>query len=304
VKVLKFDRTAPGALEDVVGTGVDALVDVIPYRAGDARQLRRLEGKVGTVIAISSAAVYAGSDGRGLLEMGNSERPVPIPESHPTIPSEDQSYAGRKAAIEELLLEQRAIPVTVLRPGAIYGERDFASREWYFVKRVLDRRDNVVLAYNGASRFHHVAAENVAELVRLALGKPGTRVLNAGDEEVRTVTQIARTVAALLNHQWEEVLFSGPPTPDAVGDTPWTTPKPFVLDMTAAREELGYRDVIAYEEALRRTCEWLERIAGGQRWQDVLPRAAEFYGGLFDYGAEDEFVARIRLSQPGSHERP
>jgi nucleoside-diphosphate-sugar epimerase len=296
VSAAKVDRNVPGALEDVVGSGVDALVDVIPYRDADALQLLRLEGKVGTVIAVSSAAVYADSDGRGLLEADSSERPVPIPESHPTIPSDDQSYSGRKAAIEELLLGQTAIPVTILRPGAIYGERDLASREWYFVKRVFDRRDKVVLAYDGASRFHHMAAENVAELVRLALEKPGTRVLNSGDEEARTVRQISETVAALMDHQWEEVLFSGPPTPEGVGDSPWTTPKPFILDLSAAREELGYRDVIGYEEALRRTCEWLERIAGSRSWQEVLPRAAEYYGGLFDYEAEDEFAARIKWS--------
>jgi nucleoside-diphosphate-sugar epimerase len=294
VSAAKIDRTVPGALEGVVGNGVDALVDVIPYRAADARQLLKLEGRMGTVVAISSAAVYAGNDGRVLLEAGDSERPVPIPESHPTIPPDDQDYAGRKAAIEELLLEQTAIPITVLRPGAVYGVRDLASREWYFVKRVLDHRDKVVLAYEGASRFHQVAAENVAELVRLALEKPGTRVLNAGDEEARTVTQIGRGVAALFKHQWEEVLFSGPPTSEGVGDTPWTTPKPFVLDMSAAREELGYRGVVGYEEALPRTCEWLEREVDPAKWQKALPRTAEYYGSLFGYEAEDEFIARMK----------
>jgi nucleoside-diphosphate-sugar epimerase len=297
VRFEKIDRGVAGAVEAAAGDGVDALVDVVPYHAEDASQVLRLEGRVGTIVVVSSASVYADNEGRPLLEGPHeSDRPVPFRESQPTVAPDEQSYSGQKAAIEGLLLRQTKIPATLLRPGAIYGEQDRSSREWYFVKRVLDRRDKVVLADNGASRFHQVAAENVAELVRLAVEKPGTRVLNAGDEEPRTVAQIGSAVAKLMGHEWQQVLFPGPPTASGVGDTPWTTLKPFVLDMMAARDELGYRDVISYEDALRRACEWLDETVDPEQWQVVLPKAARYYGGLFDYEAEDKFVIEGKWS--------
>jgi nucleoside-diphosphate-sugar epimerase len=289
------DRRVVGELDMAVGEGVDALVDVIPYRVEDARQLLSLEGRVGTIVAISSASVYAGSDGRSLLEgLGETDRPVPISESAPTAHTDTRTYSGRKAAIEELLLDQTQIPMTVLRPGAIYGPQDPASREWYFVKRVLDDRDKIVLAYSGGSRFHHVAAENVAELVRLAVERPGPRVLNAADEEAHTVAMIGRAVAKLMDHRWQETLLQGPPTDSGVGDTPWTTRQPFVLDMTAARRELGYRDVVSYENALLSACDWLQREVDPRDWEKTLPRAAEYYGSLFEYEAEDRLIAEMK----------
>jgi nucleoside-diphosphate-sugar epimerase len=292
VRLETLDRHVQGALEATVGDRFDSVVDVIPYGASDAQQLLRLAGRVDSIVAISSASVYADQAGRPLLDAPESERPVPIPESQPTVHPDAQSYAGRKAAVEAVLLQQDLLPATVVRPGAIYGENDLASREWYFVKRALDRRDKVVLADEGKSRFHQVAAANVAELVRLALGKPGTRALNAGDEVAHTVAEIGRAVIEIMDWRWKEVLFAGPPTPDGVGETPWTTLEPFVLDMDAARAELGYRDVLGHEEALRRVCDWLERTVDRERWQVTLPRAAEYYGGLFGYDAEDRFEYR------------
>jgi len=68
---------------------------------------------------------------------------------------------------------------------------------------------------------------------------------------------------------------------DTVGDHPWNIARPFVLDMTSAEIELGYKPVTTYERAVVRTVEWL---TGGE--------AAEV-DGLFDYEAEDRFLAGL-----------
>src|SRR5438034_2536092 len=82
-----IDRTGPGALEAAVGDGVDLLVDVVPFTPADAQQVAALRGRVGSVIAISSAAVYADAEGLTFdsQEQGLFPRfPVPIGERQPT----------------------------------------------------------------------------------------------------------------------------------------------------------------------------------------------------------------------------
>jgi nucleoside-diphosphate-sugar epimerase len=201
----------PGELERAA-EGVDALIDVVPYTPADGRQLAALAAGVESIVAISSAAVYGLGGERGPL-------PVPVPESHPTVPAGDGGYAARKRAVEELLLADGA-GATVIRAGAVYGPMTRHSREWYFVKRALDRRPAVVLARRGESRFHTVSAENLAELIALAAETPGSRVLNAGDPRPPTVLEIARAVAETMGHTWEEVLLSGPEH-GTLGDHPW-----------------------------------------------------------------------------------
>src|SRR5919197_1300807 len=118
----RVDRTAPGELE-AAAEGVDVLVDVVPLTLDDGRQLVSLAGRVGSVIAISSAGVY-----------GWTGLPVPVPERHPTVEPGDEDYATRKRAIELMLRDAPELRATVIRAGAIHGEASPAPREWHFVK--------------------------------------------------------------------------------------------------------------------------------------------------------------------------
>ena len=239
-----------------------------------------------------NAAVYADPAGRSLDEAregGVPEFRVPLTEREPTVPVGDETYSTRKVAIERALLGQDAIPSTLIRAGAIYGPGDLNSREWYFVKRALDGRRVVVLAHRGESRFQPTSVHNLAELIRLAAERPGRRLLNCGDPQAPSVAEIGRHIAAAMNREWTEVLVPGPPRA-GVGDNPWGVPHPFVLDMTEAEFEVGYRPVTTYERAVGETCEWLVSATEGRDWREALPGAAELYKDEFDYAAEDEYL--------------
>ncbi len=289
---VKLDRADDAALRAALGDGVDVLVDFVAFERAHAEQLLALEGSVRSLVVVSSASVYADSQGRSLENVNDGEVArfrVPLTEHDPTVPPGDDAYAARKRAIEQTLLARDAIPATLIRAGAIYGPGDAASREWYFVKRVLDGRRVVVLSHQGESRFQPVSVHNLAELIRLTAERPGRRLLNGADPEAPTVTEIGRHVGGALGHEWAEVLFAGPPR-NGVGDHPWGVPSPFVLDMTEAEFEVGYRPVTTYAKAIKETSDWLVAASEGRDWREAFPTAAKHYADQFDYGAEDAYV--------------
>jgi nucleoside-diphosphate-sugar epimerase len=283
---LTVDRTEEGALEAAVGDGADVLIDFAAFEPEHADQLLSLRGRVGSVVVLSSAAVYFPED-----EADFARLPVPIAERTETVPPGRNGYASKKRAIELALLEQDALPATLIRAGAIHGPWSTWAREWHFAKRVLDGRRAIVLAYRGESRFHPVSVHNLAELIWLAAERPGRRVLNAGDPEPPTVLEIGRAIAANLDHEWAEVLIDEPV--GNVGETVWSTPHPVVLDMTEAEFELGYRPVTTYEQALPETVAWLVEATRGRDWREVLPRSAEIMASAFDYAGEDELIKSL-----------
>ena len=289
---LVLDRADTEGLRRLTAEGFDAIFDIVAMSAADATQLTAVADQTGALIVISSAAVYADEKGDSLLN-STGPRPVPIAETHRAVAPDDESnYAASKSNVERIVLEESSCPVTVIRPGAVYGPGDLASREWHFVKRALDNRPWIVLAFHGRSVFHQVSSINVAALAVLAAERPGTRTLNVGDEHPRTVLETARLIALEMGHERTEYLIDAPM--DGVGETPWSTPEPLALDLTAAKE-LGFEPQ-GPGPSIASTCRWLVSMVGDFDWKEALPKAAKYYGDLFDYEAEDRFVATIPRS--------
>jgi len=289
LETILVDREEKGSLARAVGGGVDALIDTVAYDEDHARQLLEVQGDVGAFVVISSGSVYRDAEGRTLdeaAETGFPRFPVPIGEDQPTTAPGPETYSTRKVALEQTLLQRATRPVTILRPGAIYGAGSTHPREWFFVKRILDARRVVPLAWNGESRFHTSATANIAELVRVVLDRPGTRVLNAVDSEALTVSEIGAAVAASYGHEWRLPPIEGPPV-GGVGGNPWAIPRPIVMDMTRAGA-LGYRPVARYQEAVGDACRSIETLAAaGAVFPDYILK-------LFDYAAEDAFLQALR----------
>ncbi len=297
-RTIAVDRDEEGALEQALGDGCDLLVDVVAFGAPHARQLTALSGRVGSAVVVSTGALYTDARGRGFDTQGEPDGapvyPVPIPESQPTVPPGDGTYASRKAELERTLLDAGAdLPVTLLRAGAIHGPYSRSPRELYFVKRLLDGRRRRVLAFGGTSVFHPAHVANLAELVRLAALRPGSRVLNAADPDAPSVAEIGAAIDEVLGTDTETVLMPGPPGPDGVGDTPWSIEHPVVYDMSAAERELGYRAVTGYAGSLPATVSGLVGELEGRDWREAFPDLHRAYGpGLFDYAAEDAWLKR------------
>ncbi|MFE2374198.1 NAD-dependent epimerase/dehydratase family protein [Streptomyces sp. NPDC059398] len=301
VRTVRVDRDVDGALAAALGHGCDVLVDMVAYGTEHARQLVGLADRIGSAVVISSGAVYADAEGRSFDTQdepdGFPRFPVPIPESHLTVGPGPATYGTRKVALErELLAAAGTLPVTLLRAGAIHGPHGRAPRELYFVKRALDGRPVRILAFGGRSRFHPVHVSNLAEMIRLAALRPGSRVLNGGDPEAPTVAGISAAIDEVMGVRSRLVLIEGRAAADGtVGSTPWGVDHPVVYDMSAAERELGYRPVTGYADSLPATVEWITgrlRDSDGD-WRGAFPTMARTYDphlDLFDYAAEDAWL--------------
>ena len=277
VRFLRSDRTDADDLRSAVGTGADLLVDNVCYTAEQACLLLPLLDLVGSTAMLSSKAVYVDAAGNHSNSDVRPDFGGPIKETQPTMPPGDMPYDSRegygpnKVAAEQVLLDSGA-PVTVIRPSKVHGRGSANPREWFFVKRVLDRRPAVLLAHRGEGVDHPTAAANIAALIEVAAAKPGARILNCADPDAPNGLEISRTIAGLMGHEWDEVLVDG----DEPGRHPWDALPPVMLDTTAATE-LGYVPAGDYERTVAEEIDWL--VAN--------PRPGEF-----DYAAEDRYLGR------------
>jgi nucleoside-diphosphate-sugar epimerase len=283
VQAATADRADDAQLRAAIGSGADVVLDTVAFTREHGEQLNGLAGLVGSLVVISSASVYADDEGRALDGVSDPpQMPVPIPETQRTAEPGDETYSTQKAALEQMLLNG-PVPSTLVRACAIHGPGAKLPRELFFVKRAVDGRRRVALAWNGESRFHTTSVANLAELIRLAARQPGDRALNAGDPDPPSTLEICRAIGAALQHEFEPVLLPGDEY-----DNPWAAPPqwPFVVSMAAAEEELGYRPVTTYPEAVRETCAWLVgELERGRSWEGT------YLEEMLDYAAEDAALA-------------
>lgn len=295
LRLVAMDRDDPASFKKGLASGADAVIDTVAYTEAHADQLLSVEGSVGTLLVISSASVYRDDKGRTLVgaqQDGFPELPSPISETQATVDPGPDTYSTRKVALERRLLERARMPVTVLRPCAIHGPQSGHPREWWFVKRMLDKRKAIPLAYDGRSLFHTTSVHNIAELVRVAAKNVGTRVLNIGDPDPPSVAEIGRLIADRLGYRGRMVGLREAGYPPSVGATPWSTPRPFLIDSQAAAE-IGYRPVTTYADAIAETCYWLLSVAGTAPWQDLFPVLAQYPRDPFDYANEDRTLEEL-----------
>lgn len=240
------DRADTHAIEALVGEGVDLLVDALAFCSDDVRGLIPVMSAAGSVVLVSSRAVYADQRGR---HVNGPEAPVfdgPIREDQRTVPAAGDGtdpfsragYGPSKVAAERTALDS-GLPVTVLRPAKVHGPWARNPRTAVIARRMLAGAPAIALADRGASIDHLTASANAAALIEAVANAPGPRILNIADPDTPTAAEIVSAIATEL--RWDglvDLLEPGEPG----GEHPWHTSHPIVLDTTAALE-IGYRPV-------------------------------------------------------------
>jgi len=269
----------------------DVVLDTIAF---DAKDVARFDSdKVGRYIAISSASVYCDDQGRTLDEAainGFPEFDGNITESQSTVPPGPSTYSTRKVRMENKAQELFGDRTTILRPCAIYGEYSRHPREWWFVKRLLDGRKRIPLAFEGKSEFHTTCAHMMAWFALAAAENDLAGPFNIADDFSPDVSHIGGTIAQDMEIICEFVPFNGPPQ-GSVGRTPWSVPKPFTVSCNRAFDT-GWDGFTTYPGVGESAIDWLAKL-NPTDWRAAFPQLAAYPWDLFDYEAEDRFLASL-----------
>jgi nucleoside-diphosphate-sugar epimerase len=284
--------------------------DVVVATYGRVRVLAdHFAGKCGHFLVVGGTPVYAGYVNP--TECFPTGMRLPVRENvNPLVSRTAERSAGYNVAPIRItedyvfgLGESGAFGATYLRYPTIYGPRNPHAWEWTVVRRVLDGRPWMILSDDGRGIHSRAGARNAAHAILLATDRPEVskgKAYNVADDELVSIRQWAELVARAAGRDLAIRSLPGElPSPGwAVIAFGYQGTASCILDTTALREDLGYRDVLPLREGLTETVEWMLANVDEMR---ANPNITD----PFDYPAEDELIAAyeraMRDLQPYAH---
>jgi nucleoside-diphosphate-sugar epimerase len=272
----------------------DVILDMICMVESDAQAVIDLfSGRAGRLVVASSADVYRNFGGLIGTESGE---PIPAPMNEEA-PLRTRLYPYRgeqargpddpmqwrddydKIPIERLVLENAALPGTILRLPMVWGPGDGQRRLLPYLKRMDDGRPAILLGTQQSQwRTSRGYVENVAAAIALAVLDPRAqgRLYNVADEPVLTEAEWVRAIGVAAGWSGEIAIL-----PDELLPTGADYRYHLALETSRIRNELGYREPVGLAEGLARTIAWDRQNPPGQ----MDPAA-------FDYAKEEALLAQ------------
>jgi nucleoside-diphosphate-sugar epimerase len=171
---------------------------------------------------------------------------------------------------------------TVLRLPMVYGPGDPLHRFYPLVKRVVDRRRHIIfpetLAAWSSPRGY---VENVAAAIARAAtdDRAAGRIFNVCEEPSFSELEWAKKIASEMQWDGEFVVLPVDRTPRHLLK-PGNAAQDWTASSARIRQQLGYKEPVAIDEAIRRTIDWQRKNA------PTVESSAQF-----DYVAEDAAIA-------------
>lgn len=272
----------------------DVVIDFVISSGSQAQELMNIfHGVIRRVVMLSSIDVYRAVGVSQGTETGPLEK-VPLTEEselrrclHPYPPDAAQLIRKifpwvtndyDKIPAERAVMNDPDLPGTVLRLPMVYGPGDRLHRFYPVVKRIADRRGQIIFPETLAA-WHSPRGyvENVAAAIALAAtdDRAARRIYNVCEEPSFSELELARKIASEMGWEGEFVVLAVERTPRHLLK-PGNAAQHWTASSARIRQELGYAEPVAIEEAIRRTI----------RWQLANPPALAFLA-QFDYAAED-----------------
>lgn len=279
----------PHFVEQVTGALADRSFDVIVVTYGRLRNLvGDLARRTGRMVTVGGTAYLPQRWSRPADE--SSERDLHNLLISKITQTEEAIWAEA---------ERVGLSLTHIRYPYLYGPRQLAPREWSIIRRILDGRRAIPVVDGGLSLESRAYAVNAAHAVLLAIDRPEAAVgqtFHVADGTTPTDAQRAHAIARAMDVEIELVdypadvgqvarfWFAGRSL-EAVDATHPPTDH-VLLDTSLIRHDLGYADVVGFEEALQQTVDWYVAHPpepGGDHERRL--------GDAFDYVAEDAYAA-------------
>jgi nucleoside-diphosphate-sugar epimerase len=272
----------------------DTVIDLILSSGAQASALMAtFRGIAKRVVAASSMDVYRACGVLHGSEEGPLE-PVPLTEDSAlrttlnTYPPAQVKVLQKifgwlddeydKIPVERAIMGDSQLPGTVLRLPMIYGPGDRLHRFHPILKRIDDGRRQILLGERTAAwRAPRGYVENVAAAIALAAvsEQASGRIYNVAEWPAFSEREWAGKIAGEAGWDGEFIILPEDRIPPHLAQ-PGNLAQHWEADSTRIRSELGYREPVPLDEAIRRTI----------RWERANP-PTEFDSHRFDYAAED-----------------
>ena len=270
------------------------VLDMFPITEQDAQVVTNLfKGIAKRIVAISSQDVYR-AYGKLIGIEDCQVIPVPLNEDAPlrnkiypyrdNVKEDNKLYNYDKILVEKVYMNEPELPCTILRLPMVYGPGDYQHRLFPYLKRMDDNRSAILLeqemAQWSSSRGY---VEDIANAIVIAIEnvEAVNRIYNVSEEISQSETIWIKAIAKATGWDGKIIAVSKQPSP-AFLDPGIDTTQHLTVDTTRIREELGYKELISQDEALRRTVEW-ERSHPPEKIDEAM----------FDYKAEDNLLEQL-----------
>jgi nucleoside-diphosphate-sugar epimerase len=200
----------------------------------------------------------------------------------------DWIYHYDKILVETVVMNDPELPGTILRLPAVYGPGDNRHSFFPYVKRMDDRRPAILLSEDHARwRWTHDYVENVAAAIALTVldDRAAGKIYNVGEELTPTTEERVRLLAHITGWNGQIVKLPRASIPKYLRDT-YNYSRDLAYDTNRIRRELGYRESLSVEEAIRRTID------------DLRAQPPAFNAADYDYAAEDDALAAAHTASP------
>ena len=277
----------------------EVIVDLILSSGDQARELMRTVRDVAArLVAISSMDVYRAWGVLHGVEPGPLE-PLLLREDSPLrtarqlYPAETVQMMQRvfswlddrydKIAVEETIRGDPQVQWTVLRLPMVYGPKDPLHRFFPLLKRIADGRSSILLSDDFAAwRGPRGYVENVAHAIAIAAtsDRAAGSVYNICEEPTLPELEWQRKIAGQMKWAGRFVVLARERVPKHLL-LPGNAAQHVVASSERIRSELGYREPVESDEAIRRTIAWEQQNP-----------PSSIHKEQFDYAAEDAAFAK------------
>jgi nucleoside-diphosphate-sugar epimerase len=233
---------------------------MVPYTRPDIDRIRTFAGEAARAVVVSSMDVYRAFGRIHGTEPGPPD-PTPLTEESP-LREVVIDAAYDKVGVEDEARGVEGLPVTIVRLPAVHGPGDGQHRLQRYVHQMDDEAPQIVLDEALAGwRWTRGYVEDMAHAIVLAVtdSKAAGRVYNVAYERAFTEGEWIAEIARVHGWNGDVIAVSGDELPAEERNT-YDLRQDYAVDSRRIREELGYRERVELDEALRRTIEW-ERAA-------------------------------------------
>ena len=266
--------------------------DIVVAMYGRVRAVgEAVAGRCGYLICVSGVPVYQGLiDPYSVVPSGMK---LLATETSPTVDqlAAPPRFAAAIRSAEQYVLGQGdagAYRVAGVRYPQVYGPRNVIPWEWPIVKRLLDGRHRMIIPDDGLWIVARCAARNAAEAVLKIIDNADIangKYYNIADEDQFTIRQLAELVISRVGGEMELVGIPGDLAPSGFREYVPPGGRPHILpDISAAKAELGYQEIVPAREALNATVDWMTA-------NPIDLTGYPAYRPWFDYDAEDRIIA-------------